>query len=348
MLIEDFNKHEFHQLIKEIKDIRSNNDVFKRADALELSVIVDAIINLEIDISKINAFLININDLNNISNSLRQILNYLAQLNINSNLQYILDHVRTLLLNITKIISIYPTQTKKNIISDFNKITATYKQDTNDFKLNLQKELNEYKNDLKQTLDESNKNKDYLNSLVGDIKDFSSKYTTKEKAKYYSEISLVSEKRAAIFFKYTNIAMFCALGFIILPILLPVFSNIIRGSWQEIFPADLLDLSFGGALLRISVSFLSLLPAFFFSRIEKVYRERAFKFKDLSNAILSINPYLADIEQNQYGRYDDKDIFKIEMAKIFFTQIYSHNNQNEKDLLKKLEQIANIVKAIKQ
>ena len=348
MQLEEFNNHKIHQQFLELKDLRNTNEVLQKTEALELAFLTDATINIESILTNINAFLISLQDLNSISGHLQYIINYLKNLSLNSNLQYVIDHVRGYLLNITRILSGYPTQNKKIAANEFNKISATYKQHSEEFYEKMLKELEAYKGDLNQALQESNSNKDYLNNLVGDIKDFSAKYTTKEKAKYYSELSVLSEKKADSFLSFTNIAMFSAIGFILLPILLPMIHNIWYNSWYEIFPTDILNLSFGGAILRISVSFLSFLPALFFSQIERQYRERAFKFKDLSNAILSINPYLADIEQNQYGNYSEKDKLRLEMAKIFFTQIHSNDKYKDKDLLNKMEQIANIVKGIKQ
>lgn len=347
MQLEEFNSHKIHQLFQELKDLKSTNEYLKKSDALELAFLTDAAINTENVLSGINAFLISLQDLNSISGHLQQIIHYLKNLSLNSNLSYVAEHVRTYLLNITKILSGYPVQNKKIAANEFNKISAIYKQDAEEFNKKMLNELNAYKDDLNKALQESNSNKDYLNNLVGDIKGFSAKYTTKEKAKYYSELSAASESKADDFLKYTNIAMFSAIGFILLPILLPMIHNILYNSWYEIFPSDILNLSFGGAILRISVSFLAFLPALFFSQIERQYRERAFRFKDLSNAILSINPYLADIEQNQYGNYSEKDKLRLEMAKIFFTQIHSNDKCKDKDLLNKMEQIANIVKGIK-
>ncbi len=348
MQLDSFNNHRFHEIVQEIKELLKNSSVLKTSDDLELSFLVNTVISVEADLKKINAFLLSTNDLDNIANYLYNILGFLKQLGPNSNIQYIKDQIRTYLLNITRIISAYPSKNKQIVNSDFNTIASFYKKDAEAFKYSAQKALNEYKNNLNNALNESNANKDYLNNLVGDIKDFSSKYTTKEKAKYYAELSDKSEDKADKFLKYTNIAMFVALGFIGLPILLPMLCNVWSGNWHTIFPSDILNLSFGGAILRISVSFLALLPALFFSQIEKTYRERAFKFKDLSNAILSINPYLADIETNGRNEYDEKEKCKLEMAKIFFTQIHSNHKSNDKDLLKKMEQIANIVKGIKQ
>lgn len=347
MQLEEFNSHKIHQLFQELKDLKSTNEYLKKSDALELAFLTDAAINTENVLSGINAFLISLQDLNSISGHLQQIIHYLKNLSLNSNLSYVAEHVRTYLLNITKILSGYPVQNKKIAANEFNKISATYKQDAEEFNKKMLNELTAYKDDLNKALQESNSNKDYLNNLVGDIKGFSAKYTTKEKAKYYSELSAASESKADGFLKYTNIAMFSAIGFILLPILLPMIHNIWYNSWYEIFPSDILNLSFGGAILRISISFLAFLPALFFSQIERQYRERAFRFKDLSNAILSINPYLADIEQNQYGNYSEKDKLRLEMAKIFFTQIHSNDKCKDKDLLNKMEQIANIVKGIK-
>lgn len=348
MLVENFQSHHFHKLIEDIKNIREKQTEFlKQPEGLELAFLIDMVIDVENNLNKINTFLIGLEDLNTITNYLQRILNILNGININFNLQPSVEEIRKYLLVITSIICKYPTLNKKNISNDFSQIATSFKQDASTFKENMQNELDAYKKASQIALEESNKNKDYLNNLVGDIKDFSSKYTTKEKAKYYSEISNDSEEKAVRFLKYTNISMFSALAFILLPILLPILTNIFTGSWHEIFPSDILNLSFGGALLRISISFLSLLPALFFAQFEKIYRERAFKFKDLSNAILSINPYLADIESNNSGNYDEKEKFKIEMAKIFFTQIYSNEKHNDKDLIKKLEQIANIVKGIK-
>lgn len=346
MQLEEFNSHRFHTLIQEIRSIREEKPVFEQPDGLELAFIVDSVIDVENDLAKVNAFLVSVNDLNNISNNLQHIINYLKQINLKGNISYIAEQIRAHLLNIMKITAGYPRRSIKNTTNDFNKIAHVYKQEADKYKEQIQKELVSYKSALDQNLQESNKNKEYLNNLVGDIKEFSSKYTTKEKAKYYSDTSAVSEQNADKFLRYTNRAMFCALGFIVLPIIIPMLCNIFSGTWEEIFPSDILNLSFGGAILRISISFLALLPALFFSQIEKVYRERSFKFRDLSNAILSINPYLADIEQNQYGNYSEKDQFKIEMAKIFFTQIHSNDKHNDRDLLKKLEQISNIVKGI--
>lgn len=347
MQLEEFNSHKIHQLFQELKDLKSTNEYLKKSDALELAFLTDAAINTENVLSGINAFLISLQDLNSISGHIQQIIHYLKNLSLNSNLSYVAEHVRTYLLNITKILSGYPVQNKKIVANEFNKISATYKQDAEEFNKKMLNELTAYKDDLNKALQESNSNKDYLNNLVGDIKGFSAKYTTKEKAKYYSELSAASESKADGFLKYTNIAMFSAIGFILLPILLPMIHNIWYNSWYEIFPSDILNLSFGGAILRISISFLAFLPALFFSQIERQYRERAFRFKDLSNAILSINPYLADIEQNQYGNYSEKDKLRLEMAKIFFTQIHSNDKCKDKDLLNKMEQIANIVKGIK-
>ena len=333
MQLEEFNNHKIRQLFLELKELRDTNEILQKSESLELAFLTDASINTEVALSRINAFLIILQDLNSISSHLQQIIHYLKNLTLNSNLSYVADHIRTYLLNITKILSGYPIQNKKLAANEFNKISATYKQDAEEFNKKMLNELTAYK--------------DYLNNLVGDIKGFSAKYTTKEKAKYYSELSAASESKADGFLKYTNIAMFSAIGFILLPILLPMIHNILYNSWYEIFPSDILNLSFGGAILRISVSFLAFLPALFFSQIERQYRERAFRFKDLSNAILSINPYLADIEQNQYGNYSEKDKLRLEMAKIFFTQIHSNDKCKDKDLLNKMEQIANIVKGIK-
>lgn len=347
MQLEEFNNHKIHQLFLELKELRDTNEILQKSESLELAFLTDASINTEVALSRINAFLISLQDLNSISSHLQQIIHYLKNLTLNSNLSYVADHIRTYLLNITKILSGYPIQNKKLAANEFNKISATYKQDAEEFNKKMLNELTAYKDDLNKALQESNSNKDYLNNLVGDIKGFSAKYTTKEKAKYYSELSAASESKADGFLKYTNIAMFSAIGFILLPILLPMIHNIWYNSWYEIFPSDILNLSFGGAILRISISFLAFLPALFFSQIERQYRERAFRFKDLSNAILSINPYLADIEQNQYGNYSEKDKLRLEMAKIFFTQIHSNGKCKDKDLLNKMEQIANIVKGIK-
>lgn len=347
MQLEEFNNHKIHQLFLELKELRDTNEILQKSESLELAFLTDASINTEVALSRINAFLISLQDLNSISSHLQQIIHYLKNLTLNSNLSYVADHIRTYLLNITKILSGYPIQNKKLAANEFNKISATYKQDAEEFNKKMLNELTAYKDDLNKALQESNSNKDYLNNLVGDIKGFSAKYTTKEKAKYYSELSAASESKADGFLKYTNIAMFSAIGFILLPILLPMIHNIWYNSWYEIFPSDILNLSFGGAILRISISFLAFLPALFFSQIERQYRERAFRFKDLSNAILSINPYLADIEQNQYGNYSEKDKLRLEMAKIFFTQIHSNDKCKDKDLLNKMEQIANIVKGIK-
>lgn len=347
MQLEEFNNHKIHQLFLELKELRDTNEILQKSESLELAFLTDASINTEVALSRINAFLISLQDLNSISSHLQQIIHYLKNLTLNSNLSYVADHIRTYLLNITKILSGYPIQNKKLAANEFNKISATYKQDAEEFNKKMLNELTAYKDDLNKALQESNSNKDYLNNLVGDIKGFSAKYTTKEKAKYYSELSAASESKADGFLKYTNIAMFSAIGFILLPILLPMIHNIWYNSWYEIFPSDILNLSFGGAILRISISFLAFLPALFFSQIERQYRERAFRFKDLSNAILSINPYLADIEHNQYGNYSEKDKLRLEMAKIFFTQIHSNDKCKDKDLLNKMEQIANIVKGIK-
>ena len=347
MQLEEFNNHKIHQLFLELKELRDTNEILQKSESLELAFLTDASINTEVALSRINAFLISLQDLNSISSHLQQIIHYLKNLTLNSNLSYVADHIRTYLLNITKILSGYPIQNKKLAANEFNKISATYKQDAEEFNKKMLNELAAYKDDLNKALQESNSNKDYLNNLVGDIKGFSAKYTTKEKAKYYSELSAASESKADGFLKYTNIAMFSAIGFILLPILLPMIHNIWYNSWYEIFPSDILNLSFGGAILRISISFLAFLPALFFSQIERQYRERAFRFKDLSNAILSINPYLADIEHNQYGNYSEKDKLRLEMAKIFFTQIHSNDKCKDKDLLNKMEQIANIVKGIK-
>lgn len=358
MQIEDYNNHPLNQSFERLKKlIEEKEESLKRPENLELSELINTARKIKDYLDKTNCLLIHKNDLDVINNHLTLITNNFARFEGISN-AVINTNIHSQLSNIYHIAFKYPNNDKTILNQSFNKIATTYKNDSEEFKQKLNDEFAKSKTEYDNFVKDVEKDKDYLNSIVGDIKDFTAKYTTQEKAKYYQEIAEENEIKANSFLKYTNISVFCAIGFVLLPILLPIIYNIIFNivagctnnidmNWANIFPNNTLDLNFGGALLKITYSVVAFFPVLFFARFEKIYRDRAFKFKDLKNAILSINPYLSDITINSSREYDDKEKFKLEMAKIFFTQIHSTRKDSDTDLLKKFEQISNILKGIR-
>ncbi|MBL0690177.1 MAG: hypothetical protein JJV96_00380 [Alphaproteobacteria bacterium] len=107
--------------------------------------------------------------------------------------------------------------------------------------------------------------------------------------------------------------------------------------------ASLLMLAVVGVLafVKIDSIFFSrlifLVPLFTVSLIyliilEKRYRIRAFKYKDLEVSILSLSAYLEDIDPKGSGELSAKDTFKLKMAEFYYKQVYDETKIKEKNI----------------
>lgn len=357
MKIEEYNVHAVKKSFQDLKVLMEDKEnLLKKTENIELKFILDAMLDIESKLDKTSSFLMTQNDLNiihqNIQNTLSHLRGFAGTYNPN-----IINNIIIYLSNIHKVTSSYPQKDKTVLKRSFNSIAEAYKKDSEAYKEKLDKEFIKSEEIYSDKIKKAKEHEDYLNSLVGDIRGFSSKYTTKEKAKYYDTVSTVNEKKADDFIIYAKYSMYFALGIILVPL---IFSMIYGLGYNliAIFCSNMdVDLSkasiiqgeinTSGALLKISYSLVAFFPVIFFSRLEQKYRDRAFKFKDLKNAILSINPYLSDIETQEDGAYDQKDLFKLEMAKVFFNQIHSTKKESEQDILGKFEQFSKIIRGLK-
>ncbi|MDR1694258.1 MAG: hypothetical protein LBR70_03595 [Lactobacillaceae bacterium] len=371
MKIDIYNNHSFQNTIIELKKlIDTKKELLDKPENIELKTILEYVISIKTTFDRSNVFLVNSNDLNSIDVYIRNINAQLVAFN-GTNLANVVLNILSNLSAINTIVARYPTKDEILLNSKFDDVIKTYKEDSERHQNDLKNELADFKNNYEEYFKDIEYNKvrveelrenvkvmvEDVQSLVDDAKEFSAKYTTKEKAKHYEEIADVNEKKADIYLKYTNYAMFFALVLILLPIALTIFCSFAENiSFLFVAPKEIdfsklsiipNNITFGGALLKISYTLVAFFPVLFFARLEQKYRDRAFKFKDLRNAILSINPYLGDINPDKNNHYDMKDNFRIEMAKIFFTQIHSTRKEGDKDILGKFEKIAKIIKDLR-
>ncbi|MBL0717679.1 MAG: hypothetical protein JJV93_00210 [Alphaproteobacteria bacterium] len=95
------------------------------------------------------------------------------------------------------------------------------------------------------------------------------------------------------------------------------------------------------AFIKIDSIFFSrlifLVPLFTVSLIyliilEKRYRIRAFKYKDLEVSILSLSAYLGDISDKPMEELSAKDTFKLKMAEFYYKQVYDETKIKEKNI----------------
>ncbi len=73
-------------------------------------------------------------------------------------------------------------------------------------------------------------------------------------------------------------------------------------------------------------------PFIYFAILEKRYRIRAFKYKDLEVSILSLSAYLGDISDKPMEELSAKDTFKLKMAEFYYKQVYDETKIKEKNI----------------